>query len=187
MTIKKRISIENRKIEYTVRKHRRAKRLKITISCDGNCMVTLPWRMSVWDAEKFIKENSKWVLDKIKAMKKIGNRSIFSRHDRDEYLKLKDYAKDFVMKKLEKYFRFYGFEHKGVAIRNQRTRWGSCSSNGKLSFNYKVLFLPERHADYIIVHEICHLREFNHSKRFWNLVAKTIPEYEKIVEQLRKL
>ena len=102
-------------------------------------------------------------------------------------MRVKEYARDFVARRLEKYGEIYGFQYKSVAIRNQKTRWGSCSSKGNLNFNYKIMLLPERHADYIIVHELCHLKEFNHSKRFWNLVAQTIPEYEKIISQLRKL
>ncbi len=187
MTVTKKITLKNERIEYSVRKHRKAKRLKIAISCDGNCMVTLPWRMSFWDAEKFIQQNSQWVLDKMKAMKKIGRKSLFSRYNRDEYLRLKEYARDFVTRRLEKYSEFYGFEYNSVAIRNQKTRWGSCSSKGNLNFNYKIILLPSRHADYIIVHELCHLKEFNHSKRFWNLVSETIPEYERIKNQLQKL
>jgi predicted metal-dependent hydrolase len=187
MAVIKKITLRNEKIEYTVRKHRLAKRLKIAISCDGNCRVTLPWRMSMWDAEKFIQQNSQWVLDKMKTMKKIGGNSLFSRHNKKEYLKLREYARDFVAKRLEKYGEFYGFEYKKVAIRNQKTRWGSCSSKSNLNFNYKIVLLPERHADYIIVHELCHLKEFNHSRVFWNLVSQTIPEYKKIIKQLKVL
>ncbi|NTW27605.1 MAG: M48 family metallopeptidase [Candidatus Moranbacteria bacterium] len=143
--------------------------------------------MGFVSADDFIRKNAQWVLEKMKAMKKIGKNSLFARHDRVEYLKLKEHARAMVARRLEKYAEFYGFEYKGVAIRNQKTRWGSCSSKGNLNFNYKILLLPQRHADYIIVHELCHLKEFNHGKRFWNLVGQTIPEYEKIVKQLKVL
>ncbi len=185
--IVKKLTLGSEKIEYTVRKHRTAKRLKLAIYCDGNCVVTLPWRMGFLSADEFIRKNAEWVLEKMKAMKKIGRNSLFARHDHVEYLKLKEHAREMVTKRLEKFNAIYGFKYKGVAIRNQKTRWGSCSSKGNLNFNYKILLLPQRHADYIIVHELCHLKEFNHSKRFWNLVAQAIPEYEKIVEQLRVL
>jgi len=186
-TITQKTVLENEKIEYSVRKHRKAKRLKIAVSCDGNCTVTLPWRMSMWDAEKFIQQNSQWVLDKLEKMKKIGHKRLFSRHNRGEYLRAKEYARNFVARRLEKFNELYNFEYKSIAIRNQKTRWGSCSSKGNLNFNYKVILLPERHADYIIVHELCHLKEFNHSKRFWSLIAETIPEYREIKKQLKIL
>jgi len=187
MTIQKKMTLRSEKIEYTVRKHRTAKRLKLVISCDGNCTVTLPWRMGFVSADEFIRKNAEWVLEKMKAMKKIGKNSLFARHDQEEYLKLKETAREMVNSRLEKFAEFYGFQYNGVAIRNQKTRWGSCSSKGNLNFNYKILLLPQRHADYIIVHELCHLKEFNHGKRFWNLVAQTIPEYERIVKQLKVL
>jgi len=187
MGTKKKITLRNEKIEYTLRKHRQAKRLKVAIYCDGNCVVTLPWHMGILNAEQFIRKNGEWILEKMKAMKKIGRKSIFARSDHKEYLKLKEYARDFVSKRLEKYNQIYGFNYKNVAIRNQKTRWGSCSAKGNLNFNYKIILLPPRHAEYIIVHELCHLKEFNHSKRFWNLVAQTFPDYEKIVAQLKIL
>lgn len=184
---KKKITLKNEKIEYTLRKHKQAKRLKLAIYCDGNCVVTLPWRMSEWSADQFIQKNAEWVLEKMKAMKKIGKKSLFSRHSQEEYLKLKEYARDLVTRRLEKFNEVYGFKYNAVAIRNQKTRWGSCSSKGNLNFNYKIVLLPPRHADYIIVHELCHLKEFNHSRRFWNLVSKTFPDYENIVAQLKVL
>ncbi|MEI7890636.1 MAG: M48 family metallopeptidase [bacterium] len=187
MTVQKKMTLFSEKIEYTVRKHRTAKRLKLVISCDGNCTVTLPWRMGFVSADEFIRKNAAWVLEKMKAMKKIGKNSLFARHDQVEYTKLKEHAREMVTRRLEKYAEFYGFKYGSVAIRNQKTRWGSCSSKGNLNFNYKILLLPQRHADYIIVHELCHLKEFNHSKRFWSLVAQTFPDYEKIVSQLKLL
>ena len=74
-----------------------------------------------------------------------------------------------------------------MAIRNQRRCWGSCSSKKNLNFNYKIQFLPEHLADYIIVHEMCHLVELNHGQKFWDLVAAQIPEYERYVTELRAI
>ena len=186
-TIAKSIILDSEKIEYTIRKHRKAKRLKIAIACDGSCTVTLPWRLGLWNAEKFIQQNSEWVLDKMKAMKKIGQNNLLLQRNKEEYLRLKKNSRDFAIKKLEKLNEFYGFEYKKVFIRNQKSRWGSCSSRRNLNFNYKIMFLPERHADYIIVHELCHLKEFNHSQRFWSLVSQALPEYKEIKKQLKVL
>jgi len=80
---------------------------------------------------------------------------------------------------------FYQFPVNKITVRNQKTRWGSCSKKGNLNFNYKIALLPQSLSDYIIVHELCHLKEFNHSKNFWNLVAKTIPNYKHIKKQFR--
>jgi predicted metal-dependent hydrolase len=82
---------------------------------------------------------------------------------------------------------FYNVVWKKVTIRNQKTRWGSCSRSGNISFNYKIALLPERLADYVVVHELCHLKEMNHSKQFWNLVAQTLPDYQSIRKQFKDL
>ena len=80
--------------------------------------------------------------------------------------------------------QLYGFTWKSVSIRNQQTRWGSCSSAGRLNFSYKIALLPPHLADYIIVHELCHLGEMNHSKKFWALVARVLPEYRQLRHEL---
>jgi len=93
----------------------------------------------------------------------------------------------FVLNRLGHFNQFYGFEYKRISIRNQKTRWGSCSKKGNLNFNYKLLFLSQEQADYIIVHELCHLKEMNHSKRFWNLVLESILDYKNVRKSLKKL
>ena len=80
----------------------------------------------------------------------------------------------------------YKFKFNKVNIRNQKTRWGSCSAKGNINFNYKIALLPERLADYIIVHELCHLGEFNHSRKFWDLVVEAIPDHREIRSELKQ-
>ena len=79
----------------------------------------------------------------------------------------------------------YGVSIKRVSIRNQKTRWGSCSKRGNLNFSYKLLFLPKELRDFIVVHEICHLKEFNHSQSFWSLVSRVFPNYKELTKKLR--
>jgi len=93
------------------------------------------------------------------------------------YRQHKPMAVQFIKRRLAILNQSYGFAYQRVAIRNQASRWGSCSKLGNLNFHYKVALLPADLADYVLVHELCHLQELNHSKRFWNLVAKTIPDY----------
>lgn len=97
--------------------------------------------------------------------------------NRQDYLARKEEARSLVMERLEHFNRFYNLIYKRVSVRQQRTRWGSCSRKGNLNFNYRLLDLPAEIADYIIVHELCHLKEFNHSRNFWNLVAESLPDY----------
>lgn len=89
------------------------------------------------------------------------------------------------MQKVEAYSAVYGFRASRISIRNPKTRWGSCSEKGNLNFSYKLLFLPDVLADYIVVHELCHLAELNHSAKFWQLVAKTLPDYKERRKALR--
>jgi len=101
------------------------------------------------------------------------------------YSEHKEAARDIVHARLQHFNQHYGYEFNRVAIRNQRTCWGSCTSLGNLNFSYKVLFLPPEVRDYIIVHELCHLCELNHSPRFWALVAEVVPDYHLHKQTLR--
>lgn len=114
-------------------------------------------------------------------------RRVNRRGSNAQYLKYKEQARTLVENRISEFNKFYNYKINRIAIRNQRTRWGSCSKSGNLNFNYKLALIPESLADYVIVHEICHLGEFNHSKNFWSLVEKTIPDYIKRREDLRKI
>ena len=80
-----------------------------------------------------------------------------------------------------------GLHPAGLAIRGQRTRWGSCSSNGRLNLNWRLLFAPARAVDYVVIHELCHLRHMNHSAAFWGLVASFDPDYAEHRRLLRQV
>lgn len=99
----------------------------------------------------------------------------------------KEAARALILERLEFYNSYYLLPYNRVAIRNQRRCWGSCSSLGNLNFSYRILFLPTHLQDYIIVHELCHLREMNHGPRFWALVAEQLPEYRQLRSELRAL
>lgn len=113
-------------------------------------------------------------------------RSKLSKSSRVNYLLYKERARGLVLAKIAKFNTFYNFKLGKVAIKDTRTRWGSCSNKGNLNFNYKIFFLPEPLVDYIIVHELCHLAEFNHSHSFWVLVAQTMPDYKERQAELKK-
>lgn len=103
------------------------------------------------------------------------------------YVAHKELARSFIHERLVYWNQFYEFSYNRVAIRNQRRCWGSCSSNRNLNFSYKLLFVPPCLADYIVVHELCHLKEMNHGPNFWKLVEEHMPDYKERRAHLRRL
>lgn len=99
----------------------------------------------------------------------------------------KEAARQLIHNRLQHYNTHYAYQWNRVAIRNQRRCWGSCTSLKNLNFSYRILFLPPELADYIIVHELCHLEELHHQQSFWDLVAETIPDYKERMQALRAI
>ena len=177
------IKIFDREIKYQLKTSYRAKNMKLSIYSDGRFIATKPKRVSENMIERFIIAKSDWIIERLK---KIDNRIIFSKEDDEKiYQRYKESARRLVNKKIDYFNQFYNFKYGRISIRNQKTRWGSCSRQGNLNFSYRILFLPENLIDYVIVHELCHLGEFNHSQNFWSLVQKTIPNYLSIRRQLK--
>lgn len=84
------------------------------------------------------------------------------------------------------YHKRTGGRYTSITVRDQKTRWGSCSSRGTLSFNYRLIFAPPAVLDYVVVHELCHLTHMNHSKAFWNMVGSVMPDYRIQKQWLRE-
>ncbi len=106
---------------------------------------------------------------------------------RRDYLKYKEAARALVKSRLALYNQVYKFRVNRIAIKNHKSRWGSASKKGNLNFNYKVALLPADMADYVIVHELCHLGEFNHSPRFWRLMAVAMPNWRVVRRKFKKI
>lgn len=159
--------------------------MRLAVYCDGSVVVTSPSGTNLSAIEKFITDKKQWIWDKIQFFKNTNGK--FARpFSRKDYLENKEKALALVKERAEFYKKAYGFSFNKIFIKNQKTRWGSCSRERNLNFNYKILFLSAKFQDYIIVHEMCHLREFNHSKKFWALVEKVSPNYSEIRKELRE-
>lgn len=181
------IILSDKNIKYKIRESLRARCLRITIHPGGELSATLPSGMAIEKLENFIRQKADWILRKINLAKKRKTGICLPKSTHREYLKYKEQARELAKRKIEELNLAYGFSYDRISIRNQKSRWGSCSRKGNLNFNYKIVHLPEKYLDYIIVHELCHLKEFNHSKRFWDLVAETIPDCKKIRKEFRNL
>jgi len=185
--MQKRITLENKEVVYSVRESTRARCLRITIHPGGELSATLPQGMSINKLEYFIQQKANWILRKIKLAQKRKPSILLPKSSRREYLAVKGQALKLAKQKIEEFNAIYNFRHQKISIRNQKSRWGSCSRKGNLNFNYRIVHLPEKYLDYIIVHELCHLEQFNHSKNFWELVGQAIPNYKEIRKEIRNL
>lgn len=169
---------------YTVRHSARARHIRISIHPGGKVVVTVPKNVSMALVEKFLQDKRAWIEAKVKVMEKYPKITKVS-FSKKEIQNLKQKTRIFVEEKLPQFNKHYQYSWRTISIRGQKTRWGSCSKKGNLSFNYKIALLPENIADYIVVHELCHLGEFNHSSKFWDLVSRTIPDFKERRRQLK--
>ena len=174
------------KIPYRLRTSSRARRMRISVSCDAGVVVTVPWGMEENIFEKFLRAKSAWILKKLKLISRYKNRPRL-KTSKAEYRALKHQAMHIATERVKYWNSFYNFGYNRISIRNQKTRWGSCSKKGNLNFNYKIVHLSHHLLDYLIVHELCHLKEMNHSRNFWQLVSQTIPNYKLARKELRNI
>ena len=175
-------------IPYSIARSGRARGMRITIYPTGAVRVTVPYGVPLFLVNRFVARKKEWILSKVDYFLKhpvIQGDSLLRTRSRREFLALKEKARALVKERIEHFNAHYDFEYKNVAIRNQRSRWGSCSHKGNLNFNYKIVHLPSELQDYIVVHELCHLKQLNHSRAFWDLVGERVPEYKELRKRLR--
>ncbi len=122
-----------------------------------------------------------------RSQKKVRRGRFCDANRQNHYQKYRSYARCVIVRRVEELSARHGFVYNRIAIRNQRTRWGSCSSLGNLNFHYGLIFLPIAVRDYVIMHELCHLRHLNHSAAFWALLAQYVPDYKKHRSYLRTI
>lgn len=170
-------------IQYTIRRSSRAKRVSMTLFPEGRFVVTIPIYRTEQTAKRFVYEKRDWIqkhYNKIKGSDKV----FLPDHTKSEQREHVKNAKVLLVERVEFWNKYYNFSYKKIFIKNHKAQWGSCSSDKNLNFNYKLIFLPPELSDYIVVHELCHLKEMNHKKPFWSLVAKVFPDYKEKVKQL---
>ena len=178
---------------YSLTPQRRTtKHLRITITQGGDIKVSKPRHVTILQAEAFLLSKSAWIhhtLEKIKSAQAQNPTQNLSQSKltKKDFIRLKETALQLATTKLALYNKHYNLIYKNITIKNTKTRWGSCSRRGNLNFNYKIVLIPEHLADYIVVHELCHLGQFNHSYKFWALVKETIPDYKDRVRELKKI
>jgi len=136
------------------------------------------------EVDAFVASKREWIARSVEAMKKVDE-GMLRGGSRAEYVRNKEAAREFIVRRIGVLNAGGGFSFSDIRIKNQKTCWGSCSAKGNLNFNYKLLFLAPRVADYVIAHELCHLKQMNHSPKFWKLVGELVPDYEELKKELR--
>jgi predicted metal-dependent hydrolase len=176
---------EDIKSRLVIRRRQGMRHMWIRVLRDARIVLSFSPKTSDVIVERFIQKHEEWIrsqLERIESLPPLLTPS----EQRTEYKLYKEQARTFAKERVEYYCGLYGFSHRRIAIKNSCTRWGSCSRSGNLNFHYQLIFLPPELAEYLIVHEVCHLQEFNHSERFWALVAKQIKNYAYCRRALKK-
>lgn len=165
--------MESGKFSYQVIRADR-KTISIRITPEGEVVVRCPKRMAAGDVRRFVESKAEWIE---KNLTKIAEKPAEPKLSREEVQALADRALEIIPERTAFFAEKMGVSYGNITIRNQHTRWGSCSGKGNLNFNCLLVLTPPEVMDYVIVHELCHRREMNHSGRFWAEVEKILPDY----------
>jgi len=159
------------------------KTVALEITRDLRVLVRVPYRMPVKDIHRLLELKATWLEKHMKLMEERieadeqQNQSI-TKFTQEEIRQLANRALTVIPDRVAFYAPIVGVKYGRITIRNQVSRWGSCSGKGNLNFNCLLMLAPPEVLDYVVVHELCHRKEPNHSKNFWSEVARVIPDYE---------
>lgn len=160
----------------------------LEITKDASLIIRVPYFATTSDIKTFLERNSAWIQHHmLEAEKRLEERkeNPYGKITYEDMLKLASLAKETLPPRVKMFARRIGVTYGRITIRNQKTRWGSCSSKGNLNFNCLLMLTPPDVQDYVIVHELCHRKQMNHSPLFWAEVEKILPGYKKQKKWLR--
>lgn len=167
--------------EYNVEVRRsKRKSAAIKITADMQIVVFVPLYVSDNEIERMVISKSKWIDEHmLKVQSTIDERSKLEKITFEQVKELADQAVEYIPKRVKYYAEKENFVYNKITIKNLVSRWGSCSTKGNLNFNCLLMLTPDYVIDYIVVHELCHLREMNHSEKFWAEIEKIMPDYQR--------
>jgi len=163
---------------YFIR-HMRARRYVLRVEYDGRLRVTIPRGGSRREAEAFVQRNTEWIA-KQRDRARVRLRETHNDHA------LQQQARNELPKRLLELAARHGLEVTRVTVRNQRSRWGSCGRDGHICLNWRLVLMPAFVRDYVLIHELMHLRRMDHSPAYWRLVADAFPDYLSARDWLRR-
>lgn len=146
------------------------KSLSLKLDRNGVLQVKAPFFVTQKQIENFIEKHRDWIEKQQQKLPEILSE--------EKINTLIMQAKTDIPPRVAYFAEKYGFSYQQIRITRAQTRWGSCSSRNNLSFSYRLMLSPQECIDYVIVHELCHLRQMNHSQDFWREVAAILPDYK---------
>jgi predicted metal-dependent hydrolase len=167
-------------VAYTIKKSNKTKRVSIRINANREVIVTIPPRVPQYIAKQFVESKQDWIQEKLATIPE----NIYTEQHYKEH---RDRARIIITARVVYWSEVMGLSYNRLSIRHTTTRWGSCSSKRNLNFSYRLMFLEPELMDYVVIHELVHLVEMNHSVRFWHIVAQYCPDYKILRGLLRKV
>ena len=165
------------------------KTVAIQVNSDLSVTVRAPRSVSEKDIEEILKKKEAWIskhIEKIKETKERFEAEPTEKLTREKVIALADEALKVIPERVEYFAKVIGVTYGKITVRNQKTRWGSCSTKGNLNFNCLLMLAPPEVLDYVVVHELCHRKQMNHSKAFWLEVEKVLPNYKEVRKWLKE-
>lgn len=166
---------------YTVIRSDR-KTLALQVRSGGEILVRAPRRVRPEQIRRFVWENREWIRRKAAESQNV---SVGGEYTPEERARLREQAGEILRMKADYFARLMGVEYNRIFIKEQKTVWGSCSSKGNLNFNWKLILAGPDQLEYVVVHELAHLKEMNHSPAFWREVEKVLPDYRERRKRLK--
>lgn len=159
--------------------------ISLELRQDYSVVIRVPWQVSDTDAMEFLNRKRKWI-EKHMKQKSEEKSDIVPPLSTEEIKRLSNQALVIFPQKVKYYAEILNVSYGRITIRSQKTRWGSCSAKGNLNFNCLLMLAPDKVQDYVVVHELCHRLEMNHSAAFWAQVERIMPDYKKYQDWLKK-
>ncbi|SHK65460.1 M48 family metallopeptidase [Hespellia stercorisuis] len=180
----------NHTFEYNIIRSRR-KTLSITISGDGEVIVKAPLRMLLQDVQQFVESKEHWILSRQQeVLRKKENHAEEKKLTADmrapDGQTYREQARQAIIPRVNYFAERMELRPNSIRIKEQKSRWGSCSSKRNLNFNWRLVLMPQEVMDYVVVHELCHLRYMNHSQEFWAYVEQIMPDYRRWKKWLKE-